>query len=237
MSFSSKDHQRTSIRLKGYDYTQSGVYFVTICTQNRENLFCDFVGDQLQLNDAGRMVLDWFDRLPQKFPDVITDTFVCMPNHVHFIVVIHPIPPLRDIGEFVGGHTGPPLRDIGEFVGGHTGPPLRDIDKSLGAHVGAPLRDIDKSLGAHVGAPLRDIDKSSGAHMGAPLPTMVQWLKTMTTNDYIRGVKLRGWLPFPGRLWQRNYYEHIIRDDISFFKIREYIANNPLQWAMDPENP
>jgi len=64
----------------------------------------------------------------------------------------------------------------------------------------------------------------------------MQWFKTMTTNEYVRGVKQHGWQTFVGRLWQRNYYEHIIRDDESLNKIREYIVNNPMQWALDREN-
>jgi hypothetical protein len=59
----------------------------------------------------------------------------------------------------------------------------------------------------------------------------------MTTNEYIRGVKTFGWLPFTGKLWQRNYYEHIIRNEESLNHIREYIANNPMQWELDRENP
>ena len=59
----------------------------------------------------------------------------------------------------------------------------------------------------------------------------------MTTNEYIRGVKISGWPPFAGKLWQRNYYEHIIRNEESLNRIREYIANNPLQWELDRENP
>jgi len=65
----------------------------------------------------------------------------------------------------------------------------------------------------------------------------VQWFKTMTTNEYIRGVKQYGWPPFPGKLWQRNYYEHIIRNENELNRIREYIINNPMQWALDGENP
>ena len=76
-----------------------------------------------------------------------------------------------------------------------------------------------------------------GAHIGAPLPEIVQWFKTMTTNEYIRGVKTMGWPPFPGKLWQRNYYEHIIRNEAELDRIRTYIANNPTQWALDDENP
>jgi hypothetical protein len=59
----------------------------------------------------------------------------------------------------------------------------------------------------------------------------------MTTNEYLREVKTSDWAPFQGRLWQRNYYEHVIRDEESLNRIREYILNNPAQWAFDPENP
>jgi REP element-mobilizing transposase RayT len=91
--------------------------------------------------------------------------------------------------------------------------------------------------GVSVGADLRVGPNSEGAHAGAPLPTIIQWFKTMTTNEYMRGVKTRSWTPFAGRLWQRNYYEHIVRCENELTRIREYIANNPLQWEMDRENP
>ncbi len=64
-------------------------------------------------------------------------------------------------------------------------------------------------------ADLRVCPTTEGAHAGAPLPEIVQWFKTMTTNQYIRGVKIGGWPPFFGRLWQRNYYEHVIRNEES----------------------
>jgi len=64
----------------------------------------------------------------------------------------------------------------------------------------------------------------------------MDWFKTMTTNEYIRGVKNFGWIPFHGKLWQRNYHEHIIRDEKSLLTIRQYIQNNPREWEIDPEN-
>ena len=78
---------------------------------------------------------------------------------------------------------------------------------------------------------------SKGAHTGAPLHRIVQWFKTMVTNEYLRGVKRNELLPMPGKLWQRNYYEHIIRNEDELNRIREYIENNPMQWAMDAEHP
>jgi REP element-mobilizing transposase RayT len=69
------------------------------------------------------------------------------------------------------------------------------------------------------------------------LPDVVHRFKTMTTKRYADGVKQLGWEPFRGRLWQRNYYEHIIRDEKSLNRIREYIVTNPMRWAIDNENP
>jgi putative transposase len=66
---------------------------------------------------------------------------------------------------------------------------------------------------------------------------IVQWFKTMTTNAYIRGVRQNGWEPFPGKLWQRNYYERIIRNERELNAVRRYIRDNPARWANDMENP
>jgi putative transposase len=65
---------------------------------------------------------------------------------------------------------------------------------------------------------------------------MIQWFKTMTTNEYIRNVKQKGWKPFNKKLWQRNNYEHIIRDEKSYQRIAEYIVNNSVNWQIDKYN-
>ena len=96
---------------------------------------------------------------------------------------------------------------------------------------------------ASVGADLRVCPngnrqgRTSGEHIGSPLHRVIQWFKTMTTNEYIRGVRQHGWEPFPGKLWQRNYCEHIVRNEKELTRIREYIRNNPAQWETDRENP
>lgn len=73
----------------------------------------------------------------------------------------------------------------------------------------------------------------TGEHIGSPLGGVVQWFKTMTTNEYIRGVKQLGWAPFNGKLWQRNYWENIIRNEQSFQRVSAYIINNPKNWNGD----
>jgi len=62
---------------------------------------------------------------------------------------------------------------------------------------------------------------------------MIQAFKSITTHQYIYGVRQSGWAPFPGKLWQRNYWEHVIRNDSELNRIREYIQNNPAQWEYD----
>jgi len=132
-----------------------------------------------------------------------------------------------------------------------------------GRHIGLPLQKNGGSFetvndgnrgegeeGRHAGLPLpknggwfktpNGTDRGGrnmGENTGSPVPEIVQWFKTMTTNDYMVGVKNKGWRPFNKRLWQRNYWEHIIRDENELDLFREYMFNNPLQWALDDENP
>ncbi|MDF9392115.1 MULTISPECIES: transposase [Methylococcus] len=179
MNHVSGTRQRRSIRLKDYDYSQAGAYFVTMCTQNRACLFGDVIDGAMRVNDAGRMVQTVWDELPLHYVGVELDTFVVMPNHVHGIIVL----------------------------------------------VGAGPRACPKS------------GRPQGAAPTLSLPDVVHRFKTLTTKRYTDGVKTGGWPPFHGRVWQRNYYEHIIRDEVSLHRIREYIANNPQQWALDRENP
>ena len=183
MSYDPLTHRRRSIRLKEYDYSQSGAYFVTICARNRECLFGKVNSSKMQMNSADSMVTRWYGELENKFKNIQCDEFICMPNHIHFIII--------NVGADLCVR---PATDMGK----HT---------LLGEHTGSPLRKI------------------------------VQWFKTMTTNEYIRGVKQHGWQPFPGKLWQRNYWERIVRNEIELHQIREYIQNNPSQWGQDKLNP
>lgn len=168
-------HHRRSIRLKGYDYTLNGAYFVTIVAQHRLCLFADVDGNDMRLNDAGRMIATQWRALHTRFPTIQLDAFVVMPNHIHGIIVVT----------------------------------CADTPKT-----GATTRVAPTSLGVVVGA-----------------------YKSSTTVEFTRGVKTLGWPSFVGKLWQRNYYEHIIRHDAGLNRIRQYIAENPTRWAEDPENP
>ena len=206
-------HHRRSIRLQGYDYASEGLYFVTICVQNRECLFGEIKNEEMVLNDAGRMVEKWYHEIHNKFPDIVCHEMAIMPNHFHCI--------WENVGLHGVSAVGADLR-------------VRPVANG-GTHIGIENTRMI-SEGAHIGAPLRDpvLDNTElGTHTGSPLSMVVRWFKTMSTNEYIRGVNELGWTPFERKLWQRNYYEHIIRDDASLLNIAYYIENNAANWQED----
>ena len=69
------------------------------------------------------------------------------------------------------------------------------------------------------------------------LSTVIQRFKTYAMHEYGRGVKEQGWTRYPGRLWQPRFHDHVIRTERDLTAIRQYILDNPLQWALDRENP
>jgi putative transposase len=165
--YNPRRHHRRSIRRKGYDYAQAGLYFITICCQDRACLFGEIENGQMLLNDAGKMVETEWLKLPERFPNTALHEYVVMPNHFHAILEITPAPTGTDT---------PKNKTVGEMVGA---------------------------------------------------------FQSIVTVEYIRGVKNAGWEPFNGKLLQRNYWEHIIRDQAACRRIAEYIRANPEKWEED----
>jgi REP element-mobilizing transposase RayT len=165
-------HRRKNIRLAGYDYKQSGAYFVTIVTQNRECLFGEIVDGGMRLNEAGKVVAGSWAALPNHYANTGLDEFVVMPNHIHGIIT---------------------------------------------------LQDC-------VGAGLKPAPTMRGKRHG--LSEIVRALKTFSARN------INALRQTPGlAVWQRNYHEHVIRNEKSLERIRQYIQDNPLRWAFDRENP
>src|SRR3990167_5241886 len=81
-------HQRHSIRLKGYDYSQPGAYFVTICTHKGQCLFGDVIAGRMRLNEYGAIIKNEWLRIEELRPNVMVDKYVIMPNHIHGIIII-----------------------------------------------------------------------------------------------------------------------------------------------------
>ena len=180
MKYEPEKHHRHSLRLKNFDYAQTGAYFVTVVTQHRICLFSDIINSEAQLSAAGTMLQAVWSELPIHYSGIKTDVFVVMPNHFHGIIFL----------------------------------------------VGATPRGCPSPGQAQGLVPT-----------AMSLPDVLHRFKTLATKRYTDGVKQSGWSPFAGRLWQRNYYEHVIRDEESLNRIRQYIADNPMHWEFDPENP
>jgi putative transposase len=198
MKYDPDINHRQSVRLQGYDYSNSGMYFVTVCVQGKEPVLGMIENWVMRLNETGKMVEKWWLELERKFDHVRLDEYVTMPDHFHGIVEI--IDPMNPVGAV-----------------------LRVRPEPVSEPISAFKSDSISKIGVE--------SRTQGGHAGPPLLEIMRWFKTMTTNEYIRHVKNDGWNPFAGKLWQRNYYEHIIRDDDSLNEIREYIRNNPIRWA------
>ncbi|WP_221251714.1 transposase [Desulfuromonas versatilis] len=217
MGYDPEIHRRRSIRLKGYDYSRTGAYFVTICAHSRECLFGEIVDGGMRLNDAGLIARQCWIEIPVHFPQVKLDEFVVMPNHIHGILVI------TDPGEAnatVGAKNFSPLRQPPQRVSPLRQPPQRVL----------PLRQPPQRV-----LPLRQPPRMASTPQH-PSGT------SRTVGSIVRGFKIgvtkwmRNNTPICN-VWQRNYYERIIRDDRELAAIREYIANNPAQWGLDKNNP
>ena len=171
MVYNANIHHRKSIRLKGYDYAQAGLYFITLCIENRTCLFGEIDRpDSRQLpmvmNAYGEIVKNtWLD-LPNHVSNIKLHEFIVMPNHIHGII---------------------------------------EMDTPVGAD----------SKPAQNGKP-------------QPLPEIVRQLKTFSARriNRLRDTPAHA-------IWQRNYYEHIIRNEQAYLEIAEYIQTNPLQWLED----
>lgn len=178
------------MRLTDYDYSQAGVYFVTVCTHERELLLADQCIRNIVWNA-------WRD-LARRFSHVRLDEFVIMPNHIHAIVWI--------LDRNVVG-----AQHLVTFTS-----PLPADDPSNASHI----PDAEHAAPLHPAVAARS------------LGAIVRSFKSVTAK---RVNRLRG-TPEP-QFWQRNYYEHVIRDEDELTRIRQYILDNPAKWAEDPENP
>ena len=191
-------HNRRSIRFKGYDYTQAGLYFITICCQNRACLFGEIENGKMMLNDAGAIANDCWLNIPNHFPNAILHEYVIMPNHVHGII------------ELVGANNHSPKTN-------HHSPNVPVIGDNRAKNVSVIGDNRAKNV-----SPLRSPSKTVGSVVRGFKIGVTKWMRQNTDTFYI---------------WQRNYWEHIIRDDKSHENISQYIINNPTKWNNDKLNP
>jgi len=191
---------RRSIRLRNYDYTRPGFYFVTLCSRRRVSLFGHVEERSVHLSETGCVVRDCWREIPTHFPNVDLDAFVIMPDHVHGIVVI-----LGDCRVPYGG------------AGAQHAAPLRCSH----AEDESPPRVMSNSL---------DPSSSTAAVVGRVAPGSLGAIVRSFKSAVTRAVNIKRGSP-GAAIWQRNYHERIIRDDVELRNIRWYIVTNPTRAA------
>ena len=184
MRYNPETHHRKNIRLKYYDYSNEGMYFITICTQNRKEILgkiiynrnklltsvgAGLVPAQIKNTNFGNTVEKMYLEIEEKYQNIKLHDYIIMPNHLHGIIEICDV-------QFWAGIKPAPTVSIADVI-----------------------RDF----------------------------------KSLTTLEYTKCVKNGIYKPFDKRIWQRNYYEHVIRNEKEYYKIVEYIRNNPLKWEED----
>jgi len=179
--------------MKGYDYSNAGMYFVTICVQNHRCLFGKIVASKMILNEYGQIVYNEWAKTPEIRSNVQLDEFVVMPNHVHGIIVI-----TNDVS-----HTPDDQRDTPHNQRDTRGDTFGGVCDTFGGVCDTPLRSPSNTVGA-----------------------IVRGYKSAVTKQLNQ-------MGFAESIWQRNYWENIIRDDQSYQRIATYIINNPMNWNDD----
>jgi REP element-mobilizing transposase RayT len=209
MSYNPNIHHRKSIRLQGYDYSQAGLYFITICAQDRKCLFGKIENDEMILNDAGLIANECWLEIPKHFPNAVLHEHIIMPNHVHGIVELIQNDVANVGAENTRAENFLPLQN--EF--------RKMIPRSIGSIVKGFKIGVTKWFRNSNNADMANAKAGNvnteniGAENFLPLQQPQQ-------NETVK-------------IWQRNYYEHIIRDEKSYQHISEYIINNPKNWKED----
>jgi len=233
-------HHRRSIRLKGYDYSQAGMYFVTICCQDKIYRFGKIENEEMILNDFGKIVCDEWIKLPERYSNVSLDVFQIMPNHIHGVIVL-------DEMRAVGAGLAPALNDNTVTLNDNTVTPDENTDTLNDSAV--VLNDNVVALNNNAIAQNNGAEAFNGNRAGAsPAPTahtrndgvnitkntvgnIVGAYKSLVANQCLEIFKSKN--EYMGKLWQRNYWEHIIRNEQSYQRIANYIINNPANWNND----
>jgi putative transposase len=185
MKYNPDIHHRRSVRFKGYNYSQAGAYFITVCVHNRECIFGKIVNGKMILNEFGDIVAGEWIKSAEIRDEIELDEWVVMPNHFHGIAII--------VG--VLQRTGRGDRPVA--------PTSTELQTPI-----TPAGPTKKSIGA-----------------------LMAGFKSAVTKRINKIRKTPG-----AKLWQRNFYEHIIRNENEINRIRQYIINNPIEWGSDRNN-
>ena len=190
-------HYRRSIRIKEYDYSREGLYFITICTSNHKRLLGQIYNDEMMLNEFGEIAYHEWLQTGEIRKSVVLQEFVIMPNHMHGIIEINDSPRRGTLSRALVRNT-----------------QMHSVREHRGA----------SGEGTCQRAPTERFGKPTSN----TIPTIVRGFKSTVTKQ-INDIRKTSGYP----VWQRSYYEHIIRNEKSYNRISEYIRYNPEKWLKD----
>jgi len=208
-------HHRRSIRLNDYDYSRAGLYFVTICCDDRKCRFGRIENGEMVSNEYGIIANSEWIHLTERFIHIEMDVFQIMPNHMHGIISIAP-------------HENHGIRTIGA---GASRPAPTTSSEIVGATLAVAPNTMSSEI---VDATLAVAPNTFSPDRRVTVGDIVGAYKSLVANACLKIYKSNH--QTMGKLWQSNYWEHIIRNEQELSSIRQYIKNNPIQWEYDQLN-
>ena len=258
-------HKRRSIRLKGYDYASAGLYFITLCVQDRVALFGKVVLGEMERNYFGDMVYKEWQKTAAIRKNCSLGAFIIMPNHFHAILSIdYAVKKTEEIGVFKS-----PSQTIGAIIRGFKGATTKQIkalllaerekkaflketnfnkktDSDIEDNLGdtgelqfAPTEGFDSTIAPTEGfgsaiAPTEGFDSAIAPTegFGSTIAPTEGFGSTIAPTEGFDST-ITELIDLSKSIWQRDYYEHIIRNQKAYVTIENYIINNPKKWEED----
>jgi REP element-mobilizing transposase RayT len=209
-------------RLKYWDYSNVGCYFITICTRNRINYFGKIMNKKMILSDIGIIAEKYWREMPQHFHNIKLDQFVIMPNHVHGIIHIteyfHPI-----IVDYSDKYIDYNNRNDHNIVN------ATNIVETLHCNV-STKNDKNRNVFTDKNNCTEKNMSKISPHAGS-IPIIIRSYKSICTREINKSLNNTRYFH-----WQSRYYDRVIRNEIELIIIRKYIKNNPQNWKFDRNN-
>ena len=217
-------HNRRSHRLPGYDYSSPGYYFITICIHDKNrDLFGVVENGEMVLNEMGKIADRQIECLPERFPNIKIDAYIVMPNHVHAVI-------------YASGTTLAVVPDDAMVSpNGVTANPITGLStKNRAGASPAPAKNTKPAMNMKNTTNTKTTVNGeiiSGDIKNITIGDILGAYKSVVSNECLKIFKLKN--ERMGKLWQRNYFERIVRNDKSLYYIRKYIHENPLKWSIE----
>ncbi len=219
-----------SCRLQSWDYGHNAPYFITICTHGRNHYFGEIADRKMILSEIGKYAWACWFEIPKHFPFVLLDAFVVMPNHIHGIIIIDKPVETQDIAS-------PTTANVKVNANVDTQDIASPITANVKVNANVDTQDIASPTTANVNA---NIDTQNIAYLHLTKSKNRFGPQSRNLASIIRGYKIGVTKCARNNnhefQWQSRYHDHIIRNEISFDTIRNYINCNPKKWKTDKFN-